>query len=220
MYARSSFEHSPHRSFRPTLPPQPLLEFHFDSHLHIASLPSTPLPVPYHFRTKSFSFYLTSSKSLARLYQKTPGVRTACSISARSKTIAPTSAKSIPCVSSEPPSPNPFVYVSYEKILRATCTAPLCARFQFGTTHHARTIRTSPFAYPKPLSLLNNPCPFGPLTPPTPHRKLVLSCSAALSFARLLRATSTINACKPRVGVSRMASAVNSLSIPLPNGAR
>src|SRR6202162_5709063 len=85
MYARSSFEHSPHRSFRPTLPPQPLLEFHFDSHLHIASLPSTPLPVPYHFRTKSFSPYLASSKSLARLYQKTPGVRTASSISARSK---------------------------------------------------------------------------------------------------------------------------------------
>ena len=116
MYPRSSFEHSPHRSSRPTFPSQPLLEFRFGSHLHIASPLSTPLPVPYHFRTKSFSFYLTSSKSLARLYQKAPGVRTACSVFARSKTTAPTSAKSIPCVSYQPPSPNPFVYVSYKKI--------------------------------------------------------------------------------------------------------
>ena len=130
MYARSSFEHSPHRSSCPTSPSQPLLEFRFDSHLHIASPLSTSLPVPYHVRTKSFSFYLASSKSLARLYQKTPGVRTACSISARSKTTAPTSAKSNPCVSYQPPSPNPFVYVSYEKILRATCTIQLRDRVQ------------------------------------------------------------------------------------------
>jgi hypothetical protein len=88
MYPRSSFEHSS----RPTFPPQPLPEFRFGSHHHIASPLSTPLPIPYHFRTapyhsrtKSFSPYLTSSKSLARLYQKTPRVRTLSSISARSK---------------------------------------------------------------------------------------------------------------------------------------
>src|SRR5580704_8453280 len=214
MYARSSFEHSPRRSSRPTFPPQPLLKFRFDTQHHIASPLSTSLPVPYHFRTKSFSFYLASSKSLARLYQKTPGVRTACSISARSKTTAPTSAKSNPWVSYPPPSPNPFVYVSYEKILRATCTIQLPGRVQIGTPHRVQpscsslvtnhqspiTLHPSPIAYPKPLSLLNNPCPFGPLTPPTPHRRLVSSCSAALSFARLLRATSTISACNPRVG--------------------
>jgi len=82
------------RSSRPTFPSQPLLEFRFGSHLHLASPPSTSLPVPCHFRTD-----LTSSKSLARIYQKTPGVRTACSISARAKTAAPTSAKSNPGVS-------------------------------------------------------------------------------------------------------------------------
>ena len=88
MYLRSSFEHSS----RPTFPPQPLLEFRFGSHHHIASPLSTPLPIPSHFRTapchsrtKSFSPYLASSKSLAPLYQKTPGVRTLASISARSK---------------------------------------------------------------------------------------------------------------------------------------
>jgi hypothetical protein len=73
MYARSSFEHSPYRSSRPTFPSQPLLEFRFDSQLRIASPPSTPLPVPYQVRTKSFSFYRTSTKSLARLYKKHPG---------------------------------------------------------------------------------------------------------------------------------------------------
>src|SRR5580704_8480384 len=81
MYLRSSFEHSS----RPTFPPQPLLEFRFGSHHHITSPLSTPLPIPshfrtapYHSRTKSFSPYLASSKSLAPLYQKTPGVRTVC----------------------------------------------------------------------------------------------------------------------------------------------
>ena len=75
MYTRSSFEHSPHLSSHPTIPPQPLLEFHFGS-LHRIAFPfSTPLPFPYHFRTKFVSPYIASSNALARLYQKTPGVR-------------------------------------------------------------------------------------------------------------------------------------------------
>src|SRR5580704_851871 len=63
-------------SSRLTFPPQPLLEFRFGSHHRIASPLSAPLPVPYHVRTKSLSPYPASSNTLARLYQKTPGVRT------------------------------------------------------------------------------------------------------------------------------------------------
>jgi hypothetical protein len=109
MYARSSFERSSHSS-------QPLLEFRFGSHHHIAPPLSTPLPVLYHSRTKSFSPYLTSSQSLAPLYQKTPRVRTLSSISARSKATSPTSANSNPSVSYQPPPPNSFRCHSYKKI--------------------------------------------------------------------------------------------------------
>jgi hypothetical protein len=133
MYARSSFEHSPHPSSRPNFPPQSLLEFRFGSYLPIASPRSDPLPVPYHICTKSFSFYLTSPKSLAPLHQKTSGIRTACSISARPNTTVPTSPKSNPCVSYPPPSSNSFAYVSYEKIFSATSTIQLRGRFQIGT---------------------------------------------------------------------------------------
>ena len=65
-----------HPSSRPTFPSQLLLEFHFGTHLHLVSSLSIPLPFPYHIRTKSFSLYLSPSNTFARLYQKTPGIRT------------------------------------------------------------------------------------------------------------------------------------------------